>query len=218
MKLEIWSDVVCPWCYIGKARLAAALRAFEHADKVEVIWRSYELDPAFPKGKAEPKVAAAAEKYGMSAEQVMVQSRTPRIAEAEGLPYDLERVISVNTFDAHRLLQYAATRDLAPEANDRLMRAHFAEGRTLDIATLLELAEDVGLSSEEVRQVLDGDAFTDEVRADVERAAAYGITSVPFIVVDEKYGIAGAHDPETLLAALHQAHAAASTAEDRAGR
>ena len=211
MKVEIWSDVVCPWCYIGKRRFESALRRFAHRDEVEVVWRSFELDPtatsALRPGDGPEYVDRLAAKYRMAREQAQqAVASTTATAAAVGLDFHMDRALAANTFDAHRVIHLAAERRRQAQVKERLMRAHFTEGEAVgDRAALVRLAVDAGLDADEVRSVLDTGAYADAVRADEAEAAALGIRGVPFFVLDRKYGVSGAQVPEQLLAALEQA-------------
>ena len=209
MQVEIWSDVVCPWCYIGKRKFEAALAAFDHRDDVAVTWRSYELDPGAPARRDLPMVELLQKKYSMTEEQaVAANDRVTAIAAGVGLEYHLDRAAMGNTFDAHRLIHLAAAHGRGDAMKERLMAGYFTEGAAVgDTATLEQLAADVGLDTDEVRAVLAGDAFADEVRDDERQASALGISGVPFFVIDRAYGISGAQDPDVILGALERAWA-----------
>ena len=212
MNIEIWSDVVCPWCYIGKRRFERAVASFGHPDEVEVTYRSFELDPGAPAQRTGTHAEHLAHKYGMTvaeAEQAGVQM-TERAA-ADGLEFRFDLMRGGNTFDAHRVLHLASEHGLQPEMKERLMRATFTEGLPIaDKATLVRLATEVGLPAAEAQAVVDGDAYTDAVRADEQQAARYGITGVPFFVADGKYAVSGAQPPEVLLQLLQRAYDDAS--------
>jgi predicted DsbA family dithiol-disulfide isomerase len=206
MQIEIWSDVVCPWCYIGKRRLERALGEFEHADEVEVSWRSFQLNPDAPE-KAVPTLDYLAQRFGPQA-----QAMTARVAELgqqEGLTLDFGSSLTVNTLEAHRLLHLAADLGIGDAAKERLLRAHFTEGADLsDPETLTRLMAEAGADEARVREVLAGTEYADAVQADIEQARRLGATGVPFFVIDRKYGISGAQAPETFLHALRTAYAA----------
>jgi predicted DsbA family dithiol-disulfide isomerase len=210
MRVEIWSDIACPWCYVGKRRFEAALARFEHRDEVEVVWRSFELDPHAP---AEPEgdlAEALARKYGSSVEQVRARwdSMTAMAAE-DGIDMQFDRVRRGNTFDAHRLTQLAAAHGLADAMVERLFRAHHSDGQLLsDHAVLERLAVEVGVPAEEARETLASDGYAAEVRDDERTAASLGITAVPFFVVDRSMGASGAHPPEVLRQLLERGWAA----------
>lgn len=206
MKIEIWSDVVCPWCYVGKRNLEAALAAFPHADRVTVEWRSFELDPATPRRVELSMDEVLERKYGMSPDQATAANRQmTELAATVGLEYHLDRVQIGNTFDAHRLIHLAAHEGLGGAMKERLLRAYFTEGRAIsDPATLAELAEEVGLDGDRVAEVLASDEYADDVRADEQRAVDLGSTGVPFFVLDGRFGIPGAQPPDVLLRMLHR--------------
>jgi predicted DsbA family dithiol-disulfide isomerase len=215
MVLEIWSDVACPWCAVGRARLDRALAAFEHRDDVEVVWRSFELDPGAPPERPGPYRDLLARKYGRTAEeaQAMLDDMTA-MAAAEGLTFDFASARGGSTFDAHRLVHLAAAHGLQDAMKRRLLRAHFGEGELLsDHATLARLAGEVGLDPEEAAAVLASDRFAAEVRADEEQAAEFGISGVPFFVADRRFAATGAQDPDVLLGMLQRAHEATLVAE-----
>ena len=207
MKVEIWSDVVCPWCYVGKRRFEAALAELPQAAEVDVVWRSYELDPAAPAERAGSYVDHLARKYGTGRDkaQAMIDQMTAVTAEA-GLDFRFDIARPGNTFDAHRLLHLAADRGVQGALKERLLRATFTEGAPIaDHGTLARLAVEVGLDDDEVRAVLATGRYADEVRADEAQARAFGITGVPFFVVDRTYGVSGAQPSDVLLQLLDRA-------------
>ena len=208
MKVEIWSDVVCPWCYIGKRRFERALSQFEHADEVEVTWRSFELDPNAPPVRTESHAEHLGRKYGVSAAQVeAMDARLVGEARKEGLDFHLAESKGGNTFDAHRLIHLAAKSERAGEMKERLMRAYFTEGVAIgERAELVRLATDIGLDEAEVKGMLSSDRLANEVRADEARARAFGISGVPFFAIDERYGVSGAQPADVLLEVLQQAY------------
>jgi predicted DsbA family dithiol-disulfide isomerase len=206
VKIEIWSDVVCPWCYIGKRRLSRALGEFEHADEVEIAWRSFQLNPDTPPGTAVPTKEYLVQRFGPQASQMT--GRVAALGRDEGLDLDFDTSLTVNTLDAHRLLHLAADQGVGDAAKERLLRAHFTEGADLsDPETLVRLAGEAGVDSERAREVLAGTEYADAVRADIELAQAFGATGVPFFVIDRKYGISGAQPAEAFLQALRTAYA-----------
>ena len=170
IKIEIFSDVACPWCYIGKRRFESALAEFGHSDQVEIVWRSYQLDPQAPRVSDRSVNEILATKYGMSKEQAAAANdRVSGLAAQEGLEYHMEKTQYGNTFDAHRVIQLAATHHLQDEAEERFFRAYFTEGAALgDTETLVKLGSEIGLDAEEIRGVLASDAYTKEVRADFQ--------------------------------------------------
>jgi len=208
--VEIWSDIVCPWCYIGKRRLETALGAFEHAGDVELVWRSFQLDPSVPRGTTEPVYDALAKKFGGSKDQVKAMTaQVAEIAEAEGLHYDFARAVSINTFDAHRLIHLAKAHGLGAQAHERLMRANLIEGETLDTPSLVRLGAEIGVPAAEAQRVLDGDDYTADVEDDIRQARAYGASGVPFFVLNQAYGVSGAQSADVFLQALRTAYDAA---------
>jgi predicted DsbA family dithiol-disulfide isomerase len=207
MKVDIWSDVVCPFCYIGKRRLEEALESFAHRDEVEVVWHSFQLDPGAPaiaEGRTVDKLAA---KYGMTLEQaVAAQESLAANAATVGLEFNWQETKSGNTFDAHRLIHFAATQGRADAMKERLLRAFFTEGEQIgDRDVLVRLAGEAGVDEQQAREVLESGAHADEVQADIAQAQAYGIRGVPFFVIDDKYGISGAQPTELFSQALDQA-------------
>ncbi|HEX6510273.1 MAG TPA: DsbA family oxidoreductase [Chloroflexota bacterium] len=209
MNVEIWSDVACPWCYIGKRRFEAALQRFAHREQVKVTWRSFQLDPQAPLISIETMTELLARKYGMTTDQAAAShARIGALAAEEGLTYRLSGVRYTNTFDAHRLLHLAADRGVQDAMKERLMHAYFTENLPVgDVDTLVDLAADVGLDPIEARAVLQSDRYAVDVQADMELAAALGIRGVPFFVVDETYGVSGAQPAETFLEILNRAWA-----------
>jgi predicted DsbA family dithiol-disulfide isomerase len=207
MKVEIWSDVVCPWCYIGKRHFETALAGFEHRDEVTVIWRSFQLDPTAPTTADGDPLDRLVAKYGMSrADAERAQARVTATAATAGLDFHLDRARSGNTFDAHRLLHHALSAGKQSDLKERLMAAYFAEGEAVgEPEVLARLATDVGLEESAVLEVLASDAFAAEVRQDEEEARRLGISGVPFFVIDRTYGISGAQPSEVMLSTLDQA-------------
>jgi predicted DsbA family dithiol-disulfide isomerase len=209
MKIEIWSDVVCPFCYVGKRRLEAALADFPQRDQVEVVWRSFELNADAPAETGEPLDAMLARKYGMGlAEARAANARVTAMAAEVGLEFRLDRGRSGNTFDAHRLLHLAAERGLGGEAKERLLRAYFTEGRAVGVRDeLVALGVELGLDEDEVRAALDGDAHGQAVRADQREARELGVQGVPFFVFDRRLAVSGAQPVEVFGQALARAWA-----------
>src|SRR5689334_19184231 len=182
MKIEIWSDIACPWCYIGRRRLETALSQFEHRDQVEIIWRSYQLDPNAPRENTMTVNENLAHKYGMSLKEAEAKhAQVTALAAQEGLDYHFEKAHPVNSFDAHRLIHLAAHHGLQGQMKERIQKAYFTDGLTVsDPDTLVQLATDVGLDADETRQMLQSDTYAAQVRADVQRARMIGINGVPF--------------------------------------
>jgi predicted DsbA family dithiol-disulfide isomerase len=206
MQVEIWSDIACPWCYVGKRRFETALAEFDHADEVQITWRSYELDPAAAAETPGDMAERLAAKYGMSVAQAReMEANMIATAAGEGLDYRLDIRRSANSFDGHRLIHLANERGLADAMKERLLAAHFTEGWLIsDPEALVALASEVGLNPDEVRAMLAGDRFRAEVRADEEAAQQFGISGVPTFIVDRQLGVSGAQSPEVLLGLLQQ--------------
>ena len=210
LRVDVWSDVACPWCYVGKRRLDAALAQFPHAEQVEVVFRSFELDPK-GRGQREPDSGNHAEhlarKYGVTLDRAQgMIDRMVGVGQGEGLEMRFDRLRSGNTYDAHRLLHFAHTRGLQLAMKERLFKARFTEGAAIDDAeTLVRLAEEVGLHAEEVRAALGSDAYAEQVRADEDQARQLGVTGVPFFVLGGKYAVSGAQPVELLVRALGRA-------------
>lgn len=219
MRIEIWSDVVCPWCYIGKRRLEKALATFPHADEVEVLWRSYLLDPSAPTVPVETVAESLGRKYGGGPEagKAMID-RVEAVAAEEGLLFRHHASLRVGTLDAHRVLHLALDTG-GPELQGRLkeayLSAYFVE--TLNVAdhdVLTRIAVEVGLDEARVREVLAGGAFADAVERDIQEAVALGAGGVPFYVIDRRYGVSGAQAPEAFTQVLEKAWADAHPAVD----
>jgi predicted DsbA family dithiol-disulfide isomerase len=207
VNVEIWSDIACPWCYIGKRRFERAVSSFGRPGEVTVTYRSFELDPNAPAQRPGTHAEHLARKYGMTlAEAEQASQQMTERAAADGLEFRFDLVRGGNTFDAHRLLHLAKDLGRQPEMNERLLRATFTEGLPIaDGPTLVRLAADAGLPAARAQAVLDGDAYAGAVRGDEEQAARYGITGVPFFVADGKYAVSGAQPPEVLLQLLRHA-------------
>ena len=207
MQIEIWSDVICPWCYIGKRRFETALANFAQRDSVHVIWRSFELDPTVTQQHPGTLEERLARKYGVTLQQAAaMNARVTGVAKEVGLEYHLENARPGNTFDAHRLLHFAASRQMGDRATERIMHAYFSEALPVgDRAALSRLAPEFGIAENEAWAMLESEAYADAVRADEARAAAFGINGVPFFVFDEKSGVSGAQPVEVFAEALQQA-------------
>ncbi|QDY80797.1 DsbA family oxidoreductase [Streptomyces qinzhouensis] len=208
MRVEIWSDIACPWCYIGKERFEKGLARFPHRGEVEVVHRSYELDPDRPKGEVETVVEVLMRIYGRSREEaVAMEEHVATNARAEGLPYRTDDRDHGNTFDIHRVLHLAKVRGLQGELLDLVYRANFADERSVyDDGVLIALAVEAGLDEAEVRGVVaDREAYAAEVRADEREASEMGAKGVPFFVFDRRYGVSGGQPAELFTQALEQA-------------
>jgi predicted DsbA family dithiol-disulfide isomerase len=215
MRIDVWSDVVCPWCYIGKRRLEEALDA--SGDTATIVWHSFQLDPSSTNDDPRDLATRLGEKYGRGREWALqANAHVTGIAAEVGLEYHLDQAKPANTVDAHRLLHLARDLEDAGEVpagtqgalKERLLKAYFTDGLPVgDHATLTDLATEVGLPAEQVREVLAGTTYTDDVAADQAQALAYGANGVPFFVIDEKYGVSGAQPVEVFQEALRRANA-----------
>ncbi|HUQ64139.1 MAG TPA: DsbA family oxidoreductase [Acidimicrobiales bacterium] len=207
MRVDIWSDVVCPWCYIGKRRMEDALSRFDHAADIDVVWRAFELNPSAPATYDGDNTDRLARKYGVSrAEAEAMNERVTRIADDEGLAFRLDIARPGNTFDAHRLLHLAAERGRQDELKEELLAAYQARAEAIgDHEVLVKAAVTTGLDEVEVRAVLQSDRYGDDVRADERAAQEIGVTGVPFFVFDGRYAVSGAQSSDVLLEVLQRA-------------
>jgi predicted DsbA family dithiol-disulfide isomerase len=209
LRIDVWSDIACPWCFVGKRRLERALEQFPHAEQTKVVWRAFELDPAAP-NERDPKVSHAeriAKKYGISVEQARLNSeRLVQVARGEGLAFDFEHLRSGSTFDAHRLVHLGRQRGRQDAVKERFLKAYLEEGALMsDAGTLVGLAAEAGLDEGEAADVLASDLFAEAVRADENEARQLGISGVPCFVLNRRFAVNGAQSPQVLLSALHQA-------------
>jgi predicted DsbA family dithiol-disulfide isomerase len=207
MKIEVWSDYVCPFCYIGKRRLEVALDQFPHRDQVEVEFKSFELDPNSPKNIGQNIHEVLAKKYGMSVEKAKEANQgVGQQAATVGLKFNFDEMKPTNTLDAHRLAKFAKTQGKEAAVSEMLLHAYFTESKHIgDIETLTDLAEAAGLNRQEVLQVLnDKEAYATDVRQDESLAQQYGVRGVPYFVINQKYAISGAQPTETFMGALQK--------------
>ena len=207
MKIDVWSDFVCPFCYIGKRRLEEALDQFPHKDQVEVEFKSFELDPNSPKNIGQNIHEVLAGKYGMSVEQAKQANQgVGQQAATVGLTFNFDEMKPTNTFDAHRLAKFAETQGKEALVSEKLLRAYFTESKHIgEIETLVDIAEAAGLNRQEVLNVLnDKNAFAVDVRNDESLAQQYGVRGVPYFVINQKYAISGAQPTETFIGALQK--------------
>lgn len=206
MKIEVWSDYVCPFCYIGKRRLEEALEETGLKEKTEVVFKAFELDPNSPDASDESMQVVLAKKYGMSLEEAKKMTDNVKVqAKTVGLDYDFDKMTPANTFRAHRLAKLAEQEGIGAELSERLLQAYFIEGQKIGTNdVLLDLAEGVGLARDRVKEVLEGDEFTEEVRYDIAEAGKIGVRGVPFFVINRKYAISGAQPAETFAEALRK--------------
>jgi predicted DsbA family dithiol-disulfide isomerase len=209
MEIHVWSDIACPWCYIGKRSLETALARIEDPGDITVIWRSFELDPHAPAKSELSMDALLAKKYHMTMDQVAAtQTRITEVAKGFGLDYHLGDLQSGNTFDAHRLVHFAATHGLGDAMKERLFLAYFTEGQLMsDHEVLVSCATDLGLEERDVRAMLKSDAYASDVRFDEEQARANDFSAVPTFVVDGRFAVSGAQDPEVLVTMIERARA-----------
>jgi predicted DsbA family dithiol-disulfide isomerase len=208
MDIHIWSDIVCPWCYLGKRRFEHALALFDHREDVHVIHRSFQLDPSRPRHETSNRRAMLTAKYQLTDDKVHeMDARMERLAEIEGLEYHLSDAGQTgNTLDAHQLLQLGKERGIQDAVIERLYRAYFTEQRSVfERDSLVTLAGEAGLDEAEARDVLERDGYVSAVEADVREARSLGVTGVPFFVLDGRYGVSGAQATEVFAEAL--AHA-----------
>lgn len=206
MTIEIWSDVMCPFCYIGKRKFEKALAEFPHKEQVNIVWKSFQLNPNLVTDITKNTTEHLAESKGWTLDYTKgVTQHVTQLAEQVGLTYDFDKAVVANSFDAHRFSAFAKTKGLQDAAEERLFSAYFTEGRnTADHATLAELGENIGLNAVEIKEMLNSDAFADEVKQDIYESQQYNIRGVPFFLFDRKYGVSGAQETTVFLQALTQ--------------
>ncbi|KGN33697.1 DSBA oxidoreductase [Knoellia sinensis KCTC 19936] len=206
MKVDIWSDIACPWCYIGKRRFESALEQFPHKDSVEVTWHSYQLDPSLPEHYDGSEIDYLATRKGMPRDRVkQMFDHVTEVAAGEGLAYDFDSVVVANSLRGHELIHFAATKGRQDEAKEALLSAHFEHGEDIgDVDTLVRIGESIGLDADEVRSALAAGTHAQAVQDDIAAAGRYGISGVPFFVIDEKYGVSGAQPAEAFTQVLDQ--------------
>ena len=207
MRIEVWSDFVCPFCYIGKRRLESALQTFPQRDQVEVVFKSFELDPNAKESNGESMAELLAAKYNVSLEQAQGMCENMRQqAAGENLTYDFDQMIPTNSFDAHRLVHYAGAYGKSNEMSERLFYAFFTESKNIgDHETLSSLGEAIGLDAKDIKRMLGTEEFTKEVRNDEAMGSQLGIQGVPFFVFDGKYAVSGAQPVEMFEQAIEKA-------------
>jgi predicted DsbA family dithiol-disulfide isomerase len=215
MNVEIWSDIACPWCYVGKRRFEGALAQFEHREQVQVTWRAFELDPDAPPEREGERAARLAEKYGTTIERAReMEQHMTDVAAEDGLAFRFDIARSGNTFDAHRVVHLAAEHGLQDEMKERLFKAYLEEGELIsDHDTLVKLGVEVGLPRDELIDSLASDHFAAEVRDEERTAFGFGISAVPTFVIDRQFGVSGAQPPELLLDMLQRGWAARTPME-----
>jgi len=211
MKVEIWSDIMCPFCYIGKRHYEEAMQQFADANNIELEWKSFQLDPSIPKPYSEGKsmYEYLAERKGFSLEQSkQMHANVVQMAAKAGLKYDFDRAVVANSWDAHRVIQLAKKQGLGDAIEERFFKAYFTEGKDMaDKATLVQLGKEVGLDETRVKAVLESDEFANEVRTDIQRAQTIGVSGVPFFVFDDKYAVSGAQPSGVFLETLQKSFA-----------
>jgi predicted DsbA family dithiol-disulfide isomerase len=209
MKIEIWSDIMCPFCYIGKRKLEAALAKFEHKDAIEIIWKSYQLDPNMQYEPGKNIYSYLAERKGFSiAQSEQMHQQVVVAAKNVGLTYNFDIAVINNSFDAHRLIQFAKSKNLGNQMEERLFKAYFTEGKNMgDHATLAALGHDIGLNKDEIKSILASSQFSQEVKNDLIEANQLEVRGVPFFVLDRKFAISGAQDESVFLQTIEKAFA-----------
>ncbi|USQ79973.1 DsbA family oxidoreductase [Ornithinimicrobium faecis] len=208
LKVDIWSDIACPWCYIGKRKFERAVDQFSaEGREVEVEYHSFELSPDTPVDFEGSTTEFLSERKGMPVDQVEgMLAQVTSIASSVGLDYDFDKVVHTNTLRAHQVLHLAKAKGLQAQLKERLLKAYFEQGRHIGRAEdLADLAAEVGLDRAEVLAALESEEFLADVRADMNQARAYGISGVPFFVIDQKYGVSGAQESDAFVQALTQA-------------
>jgi len=206
MKLEIWSDIICPYCYIGKRKLERTLNEFNHAEKIEIEWKSFQLQPGIETQPEKNPAQHLAEIKGRSVEQIkQMFRRVTDMASKEGITFNMSKSVVANSFQAHRLLHFAQNHDKGNDAKEILLRAYFTEGKNIDDTnTLVQLAENAGLNPDNTRRILENGRFTDTVKQNILTAKNLGIRGVPFFLFDRRYAISGAQSSEVFKKVLHK--------------
>lgn len=208
MKIEIWSDVMCPFCYIGKKRFDTALEKFPHKDEVEVEWKSYQLNPHLTTQSGKTINEYLAEHKGISIEEARsLNEHVTAMAAEVGLTYKMDQAVVANSFMAHRMTHFAKTKGKQSELEELLFKSYFTEGKNIDdIDTLLQLGEEIGLDKNELKSILESNQFAEDVQKDIYEAHQVGLKGVPFFVYNNQYGISGAQPKELFEQTLQQAY------------
>ncbi len=208
MKVEIWSDVMCPFCFIGKRRFEKALEKFPHKEEVEVVWKSFQLNPDMKTEPGKNINEYLAEVKGWSIDQAReMNDRVTAMAREEGLHYNFDQAIVANSFDAHRLVQLAKEKGKGDEMEEALFHAYFEEGKNIaDATTLIDLAAGIGLARQEVSELLSGQSYSEQVDADIYEAQQIGVRGVPYFVLNDRYAVSGAQATDTFAGALEKAY------------
>jgi predicted DsbA family dithiol-disulfide isomerase len=210
MKVEVWSDIMCPFCYIGKRNYESALGQFADRDRVEIVWKSFQLDPSIPEKTEEENVFRyLAQRKGISYEQsVQMHQGVVQTAKNAGLEYNFDKAVVANSFKAHRMIQLAKTKGLGDQAEERLFSAYFTEGKNFgNPEVLTALGKEIGLTEADVQEALTNETYAQKVKEDIQEAGRLGVNGVPFFVFDRKYAISGAQPPAAFLQALQQSFA-----------
>lgn len=211
MKVEVWSDIMCPFCYIGKRHYEAALKQFADSNRIEIEWKSFQLDPSIPKNPENKNnvYKYLADRKGMSeAQSRKMHEQVVAMAKQAGLNYNFDKAVVANSFDAHRMIQLAKTKGLGDAAEERLFRAYFMEGMDFgDAATLVKIGQEIGLQAADIEAALVSEEYAKKVNADVAEAAQLGIQGVPFFVFNRKYAVSGAQPIEAFLQTLQKSFA-----------
>lgn len=209
MKVEVWSDIMCPYCYIGKHKFETALAQFSNKEGIDIEWKSFQLMPELEKGKVYDLDKILIETRGMSASQLHAsQAQLTEAGKQAGISFHFDKALTVNTFDAHRFLHFAKSQGKQNEAEEVLFRAYFSDGKNVgDYTTLVELGKEIGLDAEALKTALENGSHTNEVHADISEAQQLGIRGVPFFVFDRKYAVSGAQDPQAFLETLEKSFA-----------
>ena len=208
MNVEIWSDVMCPFCYIGKRKFEKALEQFPHKDKINIIWKSYQLDPDSVTDPHLNAIDHLAQRKGWSKEQAAgTTQHVTDIAKQIGLDFHFEKAVVANSFDAHRLSHLAKKYNKQNDLEEKLFSAYFTEGKnTGDHSTLLQIGKELNIDEKEITDVLKSDAYAEDVERDISESQQIGVRGVPFFVIDRKYGVSGAQEPDTFFNALTKAY------------
>ena len=205
-KIEIWSDILCPFCYIGKRKLEKALETFAGKEFIEIDWRSYQLDPDAIEQPNTDVYDYLAQRKGLTREaSIKMHEQVANTAKQEGLDYNFEKAIIANSYNAHRFIHLAKKYNLGNEAEENIFKAYFTEGKNIaDEATLVVIGKEIGLKEEEIKEVLNSDKFANEVKADIEEAQNIGVRGVPFFVMDRAYAVSGAQPVEVFTETLQK--------------
>ncbi|MBX9449953.1 MAG: DsbA family oxidoreductase [Taibaiella sp.] len=209
MKIEIWSDVMCPFCYIGKKKFEMAMETFSHKDKIEVEWKSFQLMPDLEPGKVNDLEKILVEKKGIDPAQAKaMNAQVAQVGQQAGLTFNFDKALAVNTFNAHRFTHFAKANGKQSEAEEILFRSYFTEGKNVDdFATLIQLGTEIGLDADALKTALENNSYAGDVRKDINEARQIGVSGVPFFLFDRKQAVSGAQDPATFLQALEMTFA-----------